>query len=121
MQTGGAFGVNQFAVFGDFKDAATGAHQLHISAWKFLFDPRLQLESPGSVASGITVFDAYMHPSSPCAVAAYERTTIDARSVAGEVAAWIAWEVLRQDEVGIATIGDFSQTCQHRKSAKNPA
>jgi hypothetical protein len=85
MKTGGAFGVNQFAVFGDFKDAATGAHQLHISAWKFLFDPRLQLESPGSVASGITVFDSDVHPSSPCAVAAYERMTIDARSVAGEV------------------------------------
>jgi hypothetical protein len=82
VKTGGAFGVNQFAVFGDFKDAATGAHQLHISAWKFLFDPRLQLESPGSIASGITVFDSDVHPLSPYDLAAYERMTNDARSVA---------------------------------------
>ena len=61
MESGRALRVDQLAVFGDFEDAAARPHQFHIGAREFLFDPRLQLESPGSVTSGIAVFYADMH------------------------------------------------------------
>src|SRR5688572_10955391 len=65
MQTGRALRVDQHAIFRNLEDAAARTHQLHIGAWEFLLDPRLQLESPGTVASGITVFDSYVHAASP--------------------------------------------------------
>ena len=61
MHARGALRINQLVIFRYFEDAAARAHQFHVGAWEFLFDPRLQLESPGSVPSGITIFDTYMH------------------------------------------------------------
>jgi hypothetical protein len=61
VQPGRAFGIDQLTIASYFEDTAARAQQLDVGAGKLLFDPRLQLESPGSVASGVAVFDAYMH------------------------------------------------------------
>lgn len=61
MQTGAAFRIDQLVVFRHLEHAATRTHQLDLGAGEFLFDARLQLESPGTVASGITVFDTNAH------------------------------------------------------------
>ena len=63
MQTGLPFGVDQRFVFVYFEHAAARAHQLDIGTGKFPLDSRLQLESPGSVTSGVAVFDADVHTS----------------------------------------------------------
>ena len=82
MQSGTAFGVDEVAIPADLENAAAGTHQFDIAFRKLLFDPRLQLESPGSVASGVAVFNAYVHHVSPCGCAAYGTKRGHARSVA---------------------------------------
>jgi hypothetical protein len=61
MQSGRALGINQLAIPAHLEDSAARTNELDVGAWKLLLDSRLQLESPGSVPSGIAVFDTNVH------------------------------------------------------------
>ena len=75
MQSGRTLRVDQLFVPAHFEDAATRPYQLHIGAGKLLLDSRLQLESPGSIASGVTVLYANVHAliSLSCRTVRYSR------------------------------------------------
>lgn len=81
MQAGASLRVNQLAIPADLEHATARAYQLDLGAGEFLLDARLQLESPGAVASGITVFDANVHvPVLLGMCRAYPCTRRDART-----------------------------------------